>query len=123
MKTYYAMWKSIELRFGEPRPYDFTFSMRFPNIVLEARNLEEAKKKIEAINTKAKGLDRFDFEKKGIMRKTELYSWNHRVTWTKLRHSRIFNLKRIETSSVARYIDFLGLNFHEPLLKKTKIEY
>lgn len=101
MKTYYAMWKDIEHRFGEPRPYDFTFSIRFPNIVLEARNLEEAKTRIMTINSKTKGLDRFDFKKNGILRKTELDVWNHRVTWTQLRHINIFKLKRMEISSAS----------------------
>ena len=66
-KTYYAIWNGKEHVFGEPVFYDFTFPVSFPNIILKAKSLEEAKAKIEAINNKAKGIDRFDFKRKGIL--------------------------------------------------------
>ena len=64
---YYAIWKGDEHRFDEPIPFDYTFPIEFPNIVLKAKNLQEAKAKIEAINKKAKGIDRFDFKRKGVL--------------------------------------------------------
>jgi len=62
MKVYYALWKGKEHRFDEPVPYDFTFRIRFPNLVLKARDFKEAKAKIEKINNNIKGIDRFDLE-------------------------------------------------------------
>ena len=67
MKTYYAIWDGKEHRFDEPVLYDFTLPVRFPNLVLRARDLKEAKAKIETINCKAKGIDRFDFNSKGVL--------------------------------------------------------
>jgi len=67
MRTYYAIWKENEHRFGEPIPYDYTFPVKFPNIVLRAKSPEEAEAKIERINNKAKGIGRFDFESKGVL--------------------------------------------------------
>ena len=66
--TYYAIWKEKEHRFSEPVPYDFTLPVVYPNIVLRARDLKEAKAKIETINSKAKGIDRFDFKSKRVLR-------------------------------------------------------
>ena len=60
MKTYYAIWNGDEHRFNKPAPFDYTFLVEFPNTVLRAKSLEEAKAKIEIINNKAKGTDRFD---------------------------------------------------------------
>lgn len=65
--TYYAIWKGKEHRFGEPVPYDFTLPIEFPNIILRARDFKEAKAKIETINSKAKGIDRFDFNRNGVL--------------------------------------------------------
>ena len=67
MKTYYAIWNDNEHRFSRPIPYDYTFPIEFPNIMLRAKSLEEAKAKIEKINNKAKGIDRFDFKSKGVL--------------------------------------------------------
>ena len=64
---YYAIWKGNEHRLDEPVPFDYTFPIEFPNIVLKAKNLQEAKAKIEVINRKAKGIDRFDFKSKGVL--------------------------------------------------------
>lgn len=66
MRIYYASWKENEHRFGEPISYDYTFPIDLPNIVLRAKNLEEAEAKIEIINNKAKGIDRFDFKKRRV---------------------------------------------------------
>ena len=57
MKVYYALWKGSEQRFDEPILYDFSFDVRFPNIVFKARNLTDAKVKIREINNKSKGVD------------------------------------------------------------------
>lgn len=67
MRIYYAMWNVKEHRFDEPMPYDYTFLIEFPNIVLRAENLEEAKANMEIINNKAKGIDRFDFKRKRVL--------------------------------------------------------
>ena len=67
MKTYYAIWNGNEHRFNKPVPFDYTFLVEFPNIVLRAKSLEEAKAKIGIINNKAKGIDRFDFESKVVL--------------------------------------------------------
>jgi len=66
-ETYYTVWNTKEHRFGDPVPYDFSFPIKFPNIVLRAKNLEEAKAKIEEINRKAEGIDRFDFKRRGVL--------------------------------------------------------
>ena len=50
MMIYYAVWKGKEHRFDEPIPYDYTFPIKFPNIVIRAKNLEGAKANIEIIN-------------------------------------------------------------------------
>ena len=65
MKTYYAIWNGNEHRFNKSAPFNRLFQ-EFPNIVLRAKNLEEAKAKIERINSKAKGIDRFDFKRKRV---------------------------------------------------------
>jgi len=67
VKTYYALWDGKEHRFDEPVPYDFTLPIGFPNLVLRARDPKEAKAKIEKINKKAKGIDRFDFKRKRVL--------------------------------------------------------
>ena len=67
MRIYYAIWKENEHRFGEPIPYDYTFPIGFPNIVLREKSPEEAKAEIEVINNKAKGIDRFDFKRKRVL--------------------------------------------------------
>ena len=67
MKTYYAIWNGNEYRFNKPVSFDYTFLVEFPNIVLRAKSPEEAKAKIEIINKKAKGIDRFDFESKRVL--------------------------------------------------------
>jgi hypothetical protein len=66
MNIYYAIWKENKHRFGEPIPYDYTFPIEFPNLVLRTKNLEEAKAKIEIINNKAKGIEPFDFKRKRV---------------------------------------------------------
>ena len=66
MKTYYAIWNGNEHRFNKSVTFNYTFPIEFPNIVLRAKNLEEAKAKIERINSKAKGIDRFDFKRKRV---------------------------------------------------------
>jgi hypothetical protein len=67
VKTYYAIWNDNEHRFNKPVPYDYTFLIRFPNMILRAKSPEKAKAKIEIINNKAKGIDRFDFKSKGVL--------------------------------------------------------
>lgn len=67
MKVYYALWKGSENRFDEPVIYDFSFNIRFPNIVFKAIDLTDAKARIEKINNKIKGIDRFDFKVESIM--------------------------------------------------------
>jgi len=67
MKVYYSMWNGKEHRFDEPVPCDFTLPIGFPNLTIGARDLKEAKAKIETINKKAKGIDRFDFKSKGVL--------------------------------------------------------
>ena len=64
MKVYCAFWNEGEHRFKEPIIYDHTFSVKFPNIIVNAKNIDEANTKIELINNKAKGIDRFDFDRK-----------------------------------------------------------
>ena len=54
MKTYYAIWNGNEHRFNKSVTFNYTFPIEFPNIVLRTKNLEEAKAKIERINSKAK---------------------------------------------------------------------
>ena len=41
-------------------PYDFALKTSYLNIIVRARNLKDDKAKIETINSKAKGIDRFD---------------------------------------------------------------
>ena len=65
--TYFTTWKGKEHRFSEPIPYDFTLPIEFPNITLRAKDLREAKAKVETINSKAIGTDRFDFDRKGVL--------------------------------------------------------
>ncbi len=60
MKVYYALWKFNKNRFDEPIFYDYTFPVRFPNVVFRAKNLKDAIEKIEAINNKIEKIDRFD---------------------------------------------------------------
>lgn len=62
MKVYYALWKGKEHRFDEPIPYDFTFQVNPPHLVLRAKDLEGAKTKIERINTTVEKKDRFDLK-------------------------------------------------------------
>jgi hypothetical protein len=67
MSFYYALWNANEQRFKKPVPYDHSFPVSFPNIILRAKNLEEANAKINIINNRAKGIDRFDFKRKGVL--------------------------------------------------------
>jgi len=60
MRVYYALWKFERNRFDEPMLYDYTFQVRFPNVVFRAKDLKEAKEKIEATNRKIENMDRFD---------------------------------------------------------------
>jgi hypothetical protein len=62
MKVYYALWKGKEHRFDEPVPYDFTFQVNPPHLVLRAKDLGRAKAKIEQINTNVEKKDRFDLK-------------------------------------------------------------
>lgn len=66
-ETCYTIWNDREHRFSDPVPYDFTFPIQFPNLMLRARDLKEAKAKIETINRKAEGIDRFEFNKRGVL--------------------------------------------------------
>ena len=68
LKVYYSLWKSIENRFGEPLLYDYTFEVRFPNIVFIASNFDEAKRKIKALNSKMSKMDRYDLSRLKIQR-------------------------------------------------------
>lgn len=68
LRVYYSLWKGNEKRFGEPTLYDYTFPVRFPNIVFGATDLKEAKKKIEVINSKIGTMDRFDLNRSKIQR-------------------------------------------------------
>jgi len=60
MKIYYSLWRFSENRFSEPIFYDYSLSIRFPNIVFRAKDLTEAIKKVESINKKIEMMDRFD---------------------------------------------------------------
>ena len=67
MKIYCAFWNEGEHIFKEPVTYDFTYPVGFPNIIINAKDMQEAKEKIELINNKAKGKDRFDFDTRRIL--------------------------------------------------------
>ncbi|MDQ1280938.1 MAG: hypothetical protein QG670_2201 [Thermoproteota archaeon] len=67
MRIYCAFWDEGEHRFKEPVTYDFTYPVGFPHIILNAKDMQEAKEKIELINIKAKGKDRFDFDTRRIL--------------------------------------------------------
>lgn len=69
MKIYYSLWKFTENSFSEPIFYDYSFPVRFPNVVFPAKNLKEAKEKIEAINSKIVTIDRFDSSFPKIVRR------------------------------------------------------
>ncbi len=60
MGTYYSLWRSARNKFGEPVFYDYSFPVRFPNVVFSAKSLKDAKAKIEAINSRIGTIDRFD---------------------------------------------------------------
>ena len=68
MHFYYALWKFNKNRFDEPILYDYTFPVRFPNVVFRAKDLREAKDKIDAINREVK-IDRFNPSYSRILRK------------------------------------------------------
>lgn len=70
MNVYYALWKFKGNRFDEPVLYDYTFPVRFPNVVFRAKDLKEAKEKIEAINSKIEKMDRFDSNYSRILKQT-----------------------------------------------------
>ena len=60
MRLYYSVWNGNERRFYDPIVYDHTFPVKFPNIVLTARDLKEANEKIKTINSRMNRKDRFD---------------------------------------------------------------
>ena len=66
LNLYYSLWK-ID-RFDKPTLYDYTFTVRFPNVVFRAKNLQEANKKIEEINRKIKEKDIFDLNQSKILK-------------------------------------------------------
>ena len=68
MPVYYSLWKFQGNKFDEPILYDYTFPVRFPNVVFRAKNLKQAKKKIDKINSKLKNMDRFDSKSSTILR-------------------------------------------------------
>ncbi len=68
MKIYYSLWNSNGNRFDEPSFYDYTFPVRFPNIVFMAADNKEAKKKIEIINSRLGKADIFDLSRSKIQR-------------------------------------------------------
>ena len=70
MNVYYALWKFNRNRFDEPVFYDYTFPIRFPNVVFKAKNLKEAKEKIKAMNNKIENMDRFDTNYSRILKQT-----------------------------------------------------
>jgi len=67
IKVFYAQWKESEHRFNEPLPYDFSFKVEFPNIVLRAKSLQEASSKIKMINHKIVKSDRFSLSQSKIL--------------------------------------------------------
>ncbi len=68
LKLYYSLWDANEKQFSEPIFYDYTFSVRFPNVVLMTSNFEEAKNKIRKINSKISRIDRFELSLSKIQR-------------------------------------------------------
>ena len=60
MKIYYSLWKFTENSFSNPIFYDYSFPVRFPNVVFPAKSLKEATEKIHAVNSKIEKIDRFD---------------------------------------------------------------
>ena len=68
MKIFYALWNDRDHRFGKPLSYDYTFTVRFPNIVFVANNIEEAKKRIKTLNTKLSKMERFNLSSSRIQR-------------------------------------------------------
>ena len=92
MRYYCTFWDEIEHRFREPIAYDYTFSVKFPNIIINAANLEEAKERIELINDKTKGMDRFDFDGRMILQwessmdtKRTLQKTNAQTVWNRIK--------------------------------------
>lgn len=57
------MWNAREKTFSDPMFYDYTFPVRFPNVVFMVNNLEEAKKKIGKINRKISRMERFELSR------------------------------------------------------------
>ena len=70
MHIYYALWKFTLNKFNEPLQYDYSFPVRFPNVVFKAKDLFEAKEKIKAINSKIEKMDRFDNRYTKILKQT-----------------------------------------------------
>ncbi|MDQ1281460.1 MAG: hypothetical protein QG670_2725 [Thermoproteota archaeon] len=65
-EIYYYLWNAKENRFNNPVPYHFTFPITFPNLILKARYLEDARAKIEIIIRNVKGKDRFEYNEKRL---------------------------------------------------------
>lgn len=79
-------------RFREPIIYDHTFSVKFPNIIIIAKNIDEAKTKIELINNKIKGRDRFDLDRKQVLQwetlkntKPNFQLRNIQIVWNRIK--------------------------------------
>jgi hypothetical protein len=70
MHIYYTLWKLTENRFNEPVLYDYSFPVRFPNVVFRAKDLNGAREKIKAINNKIEKIDRFDSNYSRILKQT-----------------------------------------------------
>ncbi|MDQ1281528.1 MAG: hypothetical protein QG670_2793 [Thermoproteota archaeon] len=69
MKIYYSLWKFTENRFSEPIFYDYSFPVRFPNVVFPSKSLKDAKEKIQKVNRKIETIDRFDSSFPKIVRR------------------------------------------------------
>ena len=92
MMVFYAYWDEREHRFREPIIYDYTFSVKFPNIIINAKNIGEAKTKIELINNKVNGIDRFDFDRKQVLQwetlkntKHSFHKRNTQIIWNRIK--------------------------------------
>ena len=70
MHIYYALWKFTVNRFNEPLLYDYSFSVRFPNVIFRAKDFNDAKEKIRIINSKIEKIDRFDDKYSKILKQT-----------------------------------------------------
>ena len=68
MNIYYSSWKGNEKKFDEPIVYDYSFTVRFPNVVLMAKDIREAKEKIETINSRIEKMDRFELNQSKIFK-------------------------------------------------------